>query len=76
MERSKRKRAKDFYANKIQSRVWHFWIVFKQNEATNKMRVKVADEFRYKKLTINLFESLLMSNEIFKKLYSDDRLFA
>ena len=40
------------------------------------MRVKVADEFRYKKLTINLFESLLMSNEIFKKLYSDDRLFA
>lgn len=38
--------------------------------------MKVADEFRYKKLTINLFESLLMSNEIFRKLYSDDRMLA
>lgn len=55
-------------------RYWGAWYVFKLQESRNRLNENLADHYRAQRLQRQLLTDLRMSNEIFRKVYSDDKM--
>lgn len=72
--RSNRKKAREFLAAKLLRISWNHWQIFRVNEVTRRLNSNLAEEFRQEVLMRSLFNNLLISNRIFKQVYSEDRM--
>ena len=74
IERSSRQKSKEYWSFNMLRRYWGAWYVFKLQESRNRLNENLADHYRAQRLQRQLLTDLRMSNEIFGKVYSDDKM--
>ena len=74
LERNSRQKAKEYCDHKVLKKYWGAWFIFKLQESKSRLDNNLADHYRIQKLQRQLFMDLKMSNQIFNKVYSDEKM--
>ena len=67
-------KSKELYHNKLLSKYWQHWCVYKLSSAKNRLNDNLAFHYREQSLTRKMFNALVISNKVFSQIYSEDRV--
>jgi len=74
IERSSRQKSKELWSYNMIRKYWGAWYVYKLQESRNRLNENLADHYRAERLQRQLLTDLKMSNEIFGKVYSTEKM--
>ena len=73
-EREARAMAGEHFAKKVLSRIWKDWCIYKLKQSKKRLNYNLADHFRIQYLQRSLMENIKMTNQIFKTVYSEQKM--